>query len=851
MLPLGSYGLDVSLNNNKNEVLDILTTNLKRDSIQLGILLDSARATYELQKYHDAAHLAEKALELSKKNHQPNDEIEGTLLLARINRDIYIQYREQSAFKNTLKYYLKAITTLESVNDSTGLLPEICYEYGELYFQLDLYDLAIKNYDKALGIVSQTNDYNFQKEILGKLASLNYQLKNYYQAIKYHDGLLTLYKNLNDEAGEIRTIKILSQLYWQIGNYDEALSTSKILYQHFLAQNDLKGQVDYLSRIGEISFQANNYDQADKALKEYLRLVEENEELLKQDEVASLRFINNLILEGDIYFWHTENGYWSDYTTSIRYYNEAQKLIDSKSYPDLASRVLSKIGSIYFNEQDYKTCITHFNLALYYARKKNNHEYISESHIKLARAYDAIEMWKEASDHYELHSAYKDSLIQEAAHQRQLVAQQLTNHENERMDVEQTLDLIENQEILELSIAEKELRNQALNNEIELIKQQVAIQDMLIRNKQMAEDSVARNFLLTQQQLENVKNANTIDQLKKDRTIQNMQLETQAAKQESERQRIKFLEQENTLARTQQAYYVLSIFLISLILIFIVIVYWQKRKANNKLRRQNSQIESQSKKLRQAYKNLELLSTMGRDITSSLIIEEIIETVYENLNTLMDATVLGIGVYLKNENVLHFPGVRERNKRLNDIYIDLSNDNTLGSYCFNRQEEIQISNFYEEYINYIIPEVVPVPGDGNSTSIIYIPLTIGKKKLGVLTVQSFDENAFDKNHKNIIQNIGIYAKIALENANVYRELELQSLDLKTANRNIGKQKELIENQNEELMSINEEKNNLMRILAHDLRNPLATAMSMTELVRYEKQNLSASNTRRVKSFGVV
>ena len=97
----------------------------------------------------------------------------------------------------------------------------------------------------------------------------------------------------------------------------------------------------------------------------------------------------------------------------------------------------------------------------------------------------------------------------------------------------------------------------------------------------------------------------------------------------------------------------------------------QKRKANKKLRDQNKKIEQQADKLKQAYQNLELLSTIGRDITSSLIIEEIIETVYENLNRLMNAAVLGIGVYDKEQNRLHFPGVRERNLRLNDIYIDL------------------------------------------------------------------------------------------------------------------------------------------------------------------------------------
>ena len=138
-----------------------------------------------------------------------------------------------------------------------------------------------------------------------------------------------------------------------------------------------------------------------------------------------------------------------------------------------------------------------------------------------------------------------------------------------------------------------------------------------------------------------------------------------------------------------------------------------------------------------------------------------------------------------------------------------------------------------------MPETTPNPGDGNSTSIVYFPLTVGNKKLGVLTVQSFEEAAFNDYSINIIRNIAIYTKIALENAHVYRKLEIQSLTLQEANKNIGKQNKLIEEQYQELVSINQEKNSLIKILAHDLRNPLATAMSMTELVRLEKENLSA------------
>jgi signal transduction histidine kinase len=438
-----------------------------------------------------------------------------------------------------------------------------------------------------------------------------------------------------------------------------------------------------------------------------------------------------------------------------------------------------------------------------------------------------------------LHGTYKDSIILAADNERAEIAKQLLQIEKENIRVEQTLDMIESQEIQELAFEEKELRNIALENELELLRQDAALKSMIIQNQALEEDSINRHYLLTKQLLENEQNAKKIEILKAEGEKQNLRLRNQEQDRKVKQQRIKILEQENSLARSQQDYYELSILLISMVLIFILLIYVQKRRANKKLRIQNEKIENQSEKLKQAYDNLKLLSTIGRDITSSLIIEEIIETVYENLNTLMDASVLGIGVYEPTENRLHFPGVREKNQRLKDINIDLGVTSTLAASCFINQQEIVLENYYRQYSEFIEPPAKPVPGDGNSTSIVYLPLTIGAKKLGVLTVQSFDESAFNEYHINIIRNIAIYARIALENANVYRELEQQSENLQKANKRIGEKNKLIEEQNQQLININEEKNNLMNILAHDLRNPLATAMSMTELVRFERGNLSA------------
>ncbi len=835
-LPLIGFGFNYDLSK-KTTSLDVYTQKLKIDSVTIAQLLDSAAFSFKQQQYKKTIFFAEKASESLKQYPHEGYTVECMLLLARTYQQLFIKHGKEYDFNNTVKYYLKTITFLESA-ESKVVLPRIYREYGEFYAALNLPKLTVENFEKALEIINNGHNQKLKEELLVQISELNYNLGELNAAIENYNQLADIYKKQKNSEKYIQTLSTLSKLYREQGDYDNALVDAKEVLMYYQDRDMIREQVTWQNTIGEISYEATNNFQAKNAFIEYLELLKKDTVLFIQ-EVESLRYVKTLIKIGEIYKWSTDNDYLSDYEYAIRRFNEALQITDFEKNPGITSVIMNLHGKVYFNIKDYKTCLTYLELALYYAKKVNDFEAISENYILLARAYDELDKWQDAAKNYELHAAYKDSLIIQQEKKRREMDELVINQRLENLRVEETLDRIEARERQELTLAEKELRNITLERELEIIRRNMELNEALIANQKLAEDSVKKTLMLTVQGLENLKNQQKIDSLRNQQEIQEEQLKYQEADQENKRQQIKILEQENSLARSQQAYYVLSIILISLVLIFIIVVYIQKRRANSKLKVQNEKIEQQAEKLKEAYQNLELLSTIGRDITSSLIIEEIIETVYANINTLMDASVLGIGVYDQQKKQLVFPGVIEKNERLKNISVDLDENQTLAASCFIHQREIIINNYHQEYQTFIDPEEPPYPGDRNSVSIIYIPLTIGSRRLGVLTVQSFAENAFNDYHINIVRNIAIHTKIALENANVYKELEEKSNSLIHANMNIKEQNKLIEEQYQQLLSINEEKNNLMRILAHDLRNPLATAMSMTELVRFEKENLSA------------
>ena len=58
------------------------------------------------------------------------------------------------------------------------------------------------------------------------------------------------------------------------------------------------------------------------------------------------------------------------------------------------------------------------------------------------------------------------------------------------------------------------------------------------------------------------------------------------------------------------------------------------------------------------------LERLGEKITASLSVEKIISTVYDNVNSLMDASVFGIGIYNDVLKRVEFPATYEKGEPL-------------------------------------------------------------------------------------------------------------------------------------------------------------------------------------------
>ena len=230
----------------------------------------------------------------------------------------------------------------------------------------------------------------------------------------------------------------------------------------------------------------------------------------------------------------------------------------------------------------------------------------------------------------------------------------------------------------------------------------------------------------------------------------------------------------------------------------------KKEKEKSKLR--EAELRAEAENRRRA--DTEQLSKIGRAITSTLSVDKIIETVYENVNKLMDAAIFGVGIYNEEQTQLDFPATKEEGEMLPPYTNELDDEKWLSVWCFKNREEIIIGDFKNEHKQYLQKYEAPLVGKVPN-SVIYLPL--------VQQDQSFKKNAYSPYHVNLLRNLATYAAIALDNASAYRQLNATLSELKTM------QQQLV--QQEKLASLGQ----LTAGIAHEIKNPLNFVNNFSDL----------------------
>nr|WP_312578415.1 sensor domain-containing diguanylate cyclase [Sedimentibacter sp.] len=171
------------------------------------------------------------------------------------------------------------------------------------------------------------------------------------------------------------------------------------------------------------------------------------------------------------------------------------------------------------------------------------------------------------------------------------------------------------------------------------------------------------------------------------------------------------------------------------------------------------------------YDKTELLSSIGQKIISNLDLNSIINIINKEIYKLIKTDIFGIAVYDSTNDDVVFNFVRGSSDLIERLPFNINNSSSFGAYCLKNKADIIIGNVTKEYSKYVNSDYINYNDSESEKSRIYTTLVIKGRVVGVMTAQSYSENAYDKNDLNTLKIIANYSAIAIDNAMSYKKIE--------------------------------------------------------------------------------
>jgi diguanylate cyclase (GGDEF)-like protein len=198
-------------------------------------------------------------------------------------------------------------------------------------------------------------------------------------------------------------------------------------------------------------------------------------------------------------------------------------------------------------------------------------------------------------------------------------------------------------------------------------------------------------------------------------------------------------------------------------------------KEKNKIIEKNENLTVQKQSLQMVIEKISIISELGQKITSTLNIDSIMDMVYSSIKSFMNLSYFAVGLYDENNSMINYLYSMDRGEKVEQESLCINNGQTFAGNCIKNRELIIINNASEEFKKYIdsktFNKLLKLDNNAELNSLIFCPLIVNTKIIGVMTIQSEEKNAFTSYHVEMVKSLSSYAAIAINNAIKSTELE--------------------------------------------------------------------------------
>lgn len=188
----------------------------------------------------------------------------------------------------------------------------------------------------------------------------------------------------------------------------------------------------------------------------------------------------------------------------------------------------------------------------------------------------------------------------------------------------------------------------------------------------------------------------------------------------------------------------------------------ERARAEAQLQRRQAEAEAhRAQALQEVSATLEVLGQIGLEITANLSQDAVFATFYRHIQQLMEVDAFFVYLLDESSQTLSAAFGSQGQEQFPSPTIALDHPESYTALCARTRQELSIG---------IAPErrrAEPLQGPMEVVSLLFVPILIGERLLGVMSVQSQQSHAYSERESAICRTLCSYGAIALDNAKAY------------------------------------------------------------------------------------
>lgn len=235
-------------------------------------------------------------------------------------------------------------------------------------------------------------------------------------------------------------------------------------------------------------------------------------------------------------------------------------------------------------------------------------------------------------------------------------------------------------------------------------------------------------------------------------------------------------------------------------------------------------------RLKEAYERIELINELGRKLTSTIDLNELIQAINEILKNQLDFDCFLLLMTDSEKGVLSSLIFEYNGELQSNIEIPLDAKESFSARCYRTHKPLRIDGKMGQNLVRI-----PLKDGVDMCSAVYLPLIVNQSVIGVYTLQHRDQDVY-RDKMNFLTDLTPYISIAVNNALKSRSLEkeieshiITQSKLREANLNLEKlslvdglthisSRRFFEKKVQEMLGLAEEKGSSFTMLMIDIDN---------------------------------